>query len=327
MRFKKTMKKKLLIVAGLFVVLGGGVFIGKSFNGLTFRGGKDGLAFIQEQALLGAGGEASKEGKEAADFILTDIDGREFSLADFAGSPVILEIMATWCGTCISETDDFRKALNAYPQLSLISIDVDPTETDQDIDRFRRAYSKPEFDDRWLFARDTDQISAKYGAPFTGTTILIDAEGRIAYRDGWSTDFETIRNAMVKLGYSTNGAEVESVFEQTAGEKLAVYDLNLGQEIDGLKELYANQGYRVATIQIYNMYCPSCPRIIKDVLYKTVPGIREVTISFYESKGLVVYDPKQASADDVINSPIFDDTKYPDAPTLYDASLLDDQLI
>jgi copper chaperone CopZ len=231
--------------------------------------------------------------------------------------------MATWCGTCISETDDFREALNAYPELFIISVDVDPTETDRELDRFRRAYSRPDFDNRWFFARDTDQVSAKYGAPFTGTTILIDKQGNIAYRDSWSTDFEEIQKAMIKLGYGA-GEGVLPLSEQSVEEKLAAYNLNLEQEIDALKELYKNQGYHAALIEIDNMFCPACPRTIKAVIYRTVPGIKEIIISFYEGKGLVVYDPKQTSADDIVNSPIFDETKYPDAPTIYDASLIED---
>ncbi len=326
MRINSIKKSKILMLVGLLVLLSGGIWIGRNLDGLVFSAGKDGLAFIQDQAALGAGGSESEEGKPALDFTLTDIDGKEFSLTDFSGNPVIIEIMATWCGTCISETDDFRKALDSYPELYLISVDVDPTEEVQEIDRFRRAYSKPEFDERWLFALDTDQVSAKYGAPFTGTTILVDKEGKIAYRDSWSTDFSEIEKAMGKLGYKTSGSG-ELISEQTVEDKLADYNLNLEQEIDDLEDLYGGQGVRVATIKIENMFCPSCPRTIKEVLYKTVTGIKEVRISFYESKGLVVYDPEQSSTDDIINSPIFDNTQYSDAPTIYDASLIKDQEI
>jgi len=317
------MLKKITIVVGLLILFGGGIWLGNNLDRFSFSGGRDGLRFIQEQADLGAGDQLTKEGIDAPDFTLTDIDGRTFSLSDFRGSPVIIEIMAAWCGTCISETDDFRKALDAYPELSIISIDVDPTETEKEIDRFRRAYSRPDFDNRWLFARDTDQISVKYGAPFTGTTILIDAEGKIAYRDSWSTDFEEIQKAMIKLGYSGGGG-ITSFSEQSVGEKLAAYNLDIEQEIEDLRQIYGNQEYRVALIKIDNMFCPSCPRMIKDVLYKTVAGIKEVRISFYEGKGLVVYDHTQSSPEDIVSSPIFDDTQYPDAPTIYDASIIKD---
>lgn len=317
------MPKKFAIVICLLILFGAGIWLGKNLDRFSFWKGKDGLSFIQKQAELGAGDQATKEGLKASDFALTDIDGRTFSLTDFQGSPVIIEIMATWCGTCISETDDLRKALSAYPELFIISVDIDPIETKEEIDRFRRAYSKPEFDNRWLFAKDTDQVSAKYGAPFTGTTILIDPEGKIVYRDSWSTDFEEIQKAMVKLGYGI-GEGVKALSEKSVEEKLAAYNLNIEKEIDDIKKLYQGQGYRVALIKIENMFCPFCPRIIKNVLYDTVPGIKEVRISFYEGKGLVVYDPKLAGVEEIINSPIFGDTQYPDAPTIYDASLIKD---
>lgn len=317
----KFMKKFLFIISILFIFFVG-IALGRALKDIRFFSKKDGLSFVKNQAKIG-GGISLKQGEKAPDFTLTDIDGRKLSLSDFRGEPVIVEIMATWCGTCISETDDLRKALSAYKNLFIISVDVDPTETDKEIDRFRRAYSLPEFDNRWFFARDTDQVSLKFGSPFTGTTILIDKDGKIAYFDAWSTDFEEIQKAMIKLGYG-KGEGIKPLNEQTIEEKLSQYNLNIESEIPKIKDIYKNQGYKAILIKIENMFCPSCPRTIKRVLYKTVKGIKEVIISFYEGKAIVVFDPQLTNTDEIINSPIFSDEKYPEAPTIYDAKFIKD---
>lgn len=52
--------------------------------------------FYKEASALGIG-------KEAAPFILKDLEGNEVKLADFRGKKVVLHFFTTWCPSCQEE--------------------------------------------------------------------------------------------------------------------------------------------------------------------------------------------------------------------------------
>jgi thiol-disulfide isomerase/thioredoxin len=47
-----------------------------------------------------------RTGQFAADFTLTDLDGRPVSLSDYAGRPVWINVWASWCAPCRAEMPD-----------------------------------------------------------------------------------------------------------------------------------------------------------------------------------------------------------------------------
>lgn len=276
------------------------------------------LDFILKEGAKAAGGEKSAPGKLAEDFEFTTVFGEKFKLSDFRGKPAIIEIFSTWCGICISETDDFRKVLNNFPDINIISIDIDPTETDQDIKRFVRAYA--EGFDRWFFARDTDQVAIKYGAPFTGTTILLDKDGRIAYRDSYSTSYEKLESELIQLGLESLGVDYSDTSLDSVEE---IRPIDLAEELETIERNFANQRFRLATLEIKGITCPSCIKIIRDDL-RDVEGVVETILSIEDGIGLVVYDPDFASLeDDIIGNNVF--SKNTDYEWTYTADLLEDK--
>ena len=61
-----------------------------------------------------AGGEASADEADAPAGLLalelTDVDGETFTLADYAGTPVLLETFATWCPNCRAQLQQNQEA-------------------------------------------------------------------------------------------------------------------------------------------------------------------------------------------------------------------------
>jgi len=280
----------------------------------------DPIAFIKGEDAKAAGGIKSAPGKEAPDFALTDVNGNDFKLSDFRGNPAIVEIFSTWCGVCISETDDFRKLLNNFPELNILSIDIDPTETNEDIKRFIRAYS--EGYDNWIYARDTDDVVVKYGSPFTGTTILIDKNGKIAYRDSYSTEYDTLVNELNKLGLKSLNQDASVTSDDIYGE---VRKINFEYEVSRMEEVFGNQKYNLAILEVKGMTCPSCIKIVKDNI-KDVPGVIDLVLSLEDSKGAIVYDSSLVSVqNDIINNEIFSENT--DYQWSYTAKLLEDKKI
>lgn len=58
---------------------------------------------------------------------LSAVDGSTVRLADFAGRPVLIELMATWCASCEKQQDALRDARADLPaDTVIVSLDVDP---------------------------------------------------------------------------------------------------------------------------------------------------------------------------------------------------------
>lgn len=53
-------------------------------------------------------------GKQAPNFVLTDLEGKKVSLADYKGRPVLVNFWATWCGPCKVEMPWFEQLRKQY---------------------------------------------------------------------------------------------------------------------------------------------------------------------------------------------------------------------
>ena len=117
-------------------------------------------------------------GQMALDFNLTDVYDRDFSLYDFRGKVVLLNLMTIYCGTCIDQALELVAVFNNYSpdDLQMISIDVSLDVDPQDLIIFKESFA-----DDWIFAVDTDNVSGKYSIRGVPTEIVIDRSGKIAY--------------------------------------------------------------------------------------------------------------------------------------------------
>lgn len=73
-------------------------------------------------------------GHPAPDFTLKTPDGREISLSDFKGRPVIINFWATWCGPCRVEMPHLQAAYEAHQKDGLVVLGVNLTERDNPTD-------------------------------------------------------------------------------------------------------------------------------------------------------------------------------------------------
>ncbi len=53
-------------------------------------------------------------GKKAPTFVLTNLEGKKVSLADYKGRPVLVNFWATWCGPCKVEMPWFEELRKQY---------------------------------------------------------------------------------------------------------------------------------------------------------------------------------------------------------------------
>jgi peroxiredoxin len=140
----------------------------------------------------------SSGGERAANFAITTLDGERFELSDKRGEVVALYFMAGWCASCISEAEAWSKLYPAYEDEGLqpLMVSVDPNDTRKTIEAFRRAGGIRPLP--WAIDR-TGEIPQLYGVRSLDSTIIIDREGRIAFRDSAPTRKETLKRELEEV--------------------------------------------------------------------------------------------------------------------------------
>jgi cytochrome c-type biogenesis protein len=116
----------------------------------------------------------------APEFTAKDIDGNWVSLSDFRGKVVVLDFMATWCGSCkIVEKNLKQLALKYGDKVQIISIDIDPMETADQV----RAYMD-ENEIPWIVIIDNKSLDliGRYSANEISKIVVVDAKGTVTFQ-------------------------------------------------------------------------------------------------------------------------------------------------
>jgi len=120
----------------------------------------------------------------APPFSLTDVDGAPVALEDYRGEVLFLDLMSTSCSVCQSYTNGTLKTTYStyLSKVQFLSVDIN-RERDNVLDgNFRIRAFMQTYGTTWQYALDTDGVADKYGVTGTPTTVIVDRDGKIAYR-------------------------------------------------------------------------------------------------------------------------------------------------
>jgi peroxiredoxin len=78
--------------------------------------------------------EAADRTRETADFTLTDLQGRKWTLEDLKGKVVIVNFWATWCPPCRKEIPDLEKLYQEFNGKGLVILGV----ADDDVSKLKQ---------------------------------------------------------------------------------------------------------------------------------------------------------------------------------------------
>jgi thiol-disulfide isomerase/thioredoxin len=134
-------------------------------------------------------------GREAApSFTLSDPEGKEISLSDFKGKPVVLNFWATWCPPCIAEMPALNTISDSYKDSGVIVIGINSGESVETVKSF-----VGKFGISFPVLLDGDQkINDKYKIFGLPTTFFIDKNGVIVDQIVGGAE-EEIFNSKIKM--------------------------------------------------------------------------------------------------------------------------------
>jgi peroxiredoxin len=114
-------------------------------------------------------------GDQATQFILSDLEGNNISLNDFAGQPLVVNFWATWCAPCRLEMPELQNAQDIYRDQGLVILAVNEQEDPQQVREF--------VDELGLTLTpllDSDgAVGRAYGALGLPSTYFVDTTGAV----------------------------------------------------------------------------------------------------------------------------------------------------
>ena len=134
-----------------------------------------------EADVPGKGVDRSHKGQPAPDISFKDPDGGDITLADFHGTPVVVNLWATWCAPCVKELptlDALAKAQRRNGALGVIAVSQDMGPHGS-VEAFLQKLGTQ---DLGAYHDPQMALSGALNVQILPTTILFDREGREVWR-------------------------------------------------------------------------------------------------------------------------------------------------
>lgn len=183
------MKEKLKVVIGIAALAALIAVASFAYGYLSDRREDDGVVLQEVEARIEEIAEAHTEETSevrteetaAPDFTVTDIDGNEIKLSDFAGKPVVVNFWASWCPPCKAELPDFDKVCaELKDEVVFMMVDL----VDNESETVAKA-SKYVEDNGFTFPVYYDTLAEgalAYNLYAIPTTLFIDSDGKLISR-------------------------------------------------------------------------------------------------------------------------------------------------
>ncbi len=121
-----------------------------------------------------------KKGVKSPSFSFKDKNDKKYTLSDFKGKYVFLDIWATWCGPCIKQIPALKELEHLYKNKDIVFVSISVDEP-EDYGKWKKMVAKKELGGIQLFADKAfeSKFIKAYGISSIPRFILIDKEGKI----------------------------------------------------------------------------------------------------------------------------------------------------
>ena len=119
--------------------------------------------------------EADDKRRDAADFTLTDLQGKPWTLKALRGKVVLVNFWATWCPPCRKEIPDLEALYNRFKDKGLVILAI----SDEDADKVKPFVAKNAM--TYPVLLDTGRkVNQLFGVESIPRTVIYDRKGKLA---------------------------------------------------------------------------------------------------------------------------------------------------
>lgn len=137
-------------------------------------------------------------GDIAPAFQFVSTEEKTIRSTDLEGKIVVMTSAAVWCPSCAAEAFQLAAvyAKHRYDPVTFITIDIDPLNSVEFIDQFRKDNVSP-----WSYgqALEAEQLIHDYQLKRFEITYVLDQDGIIRYKDTWTTTVDDLERALDQL--------------------------------------------------------------------------------------------------------------------------------
>lgn len=175
LNMKRRMMLALIALCAVMMVSSCG---GRNTSGQKDTGTKaaDSTAAVTDTvALKKANWAKMTEGYQVPDFSLTDIDGKEVTLADFSGKYALLDFWGTWCRYCVMGIPQMKEYYRKYSdKIEFVGIDCRETQ-----EAWKAGVKKYGLEWTNLYNGYDQSLIIEYGIQGYPSKIIITPDGKV----------------------------------------------------------------------------------------------------------------------------------------------------
>jgi len=121
-------------------------------------------------------------GNKFPDFSEKDLDGKPLSIAGLKGKVVLVDFWATWCGPCVGELPNVKKAYEKHHAAGFEIVGISLDDSHKKLTDFiaKNKMPWPQFFDGGGWK---NKLAQEYGIHSIPATFLLDSKGKIIARD------------------------------------------------------------------------------------------------------------------------------------------------